>query len=325
MGEGGVALKHHYGRIIISSMKKVLSSCVALLFALPILSCGTTQNDGTGKTFEERIAKFIPAGFSIAEKRNMVGDNLFVLAKSPESGIAQYMAIIADDSGGDLKIVKQAKPFRAENVQLAPERQWGAKLSDNEKGYAIMIKFGGDRLEDTFVKVLDSSFNEIPNELGPGYATRDFEDVDFDGNFDIIALDTRWSRLAKTLGSQPYTQRVCTYNNGKFVFDNPRFKDRYDAGIKAFTAKLDGEVQYENEAFYYSLNLLLVQEVLGQAKDGLSKFQSFIGTLKDEKLIGLGKELLGAFTSQVLKGKELSDPLWKPYRAQAWEPLFWKD
>lgn len=319
-------MKHHNGKIIImSSMKKAFSSCVVLLFAMPVLSCGTAQNDDAGKTFEERIAKFVPAGFSVAEKRNMAGENVFVLAKSPESGIAQYMAIVADDSGRDLKIVKQTKLFRAESVQLAPERQWGANLSGDEKGYAIMIKLGGDRLEDTFVKVLDSSFNEIPNELGPGYAVRDFEDVDFEGNFDIIALDTRWSRLAKILGSQPYTQRVCTYNNGKFALDNPRFKDRYDAGIKAFTAKLSGEVQYENEAFYYSLNLLLVQEALGQAKDGLSKFQAFIGTLKDEKLIGLGKELLGAFTSQASKGEKLSDPLWKPYSAQAWEPLFWKD
>ena len=325
MGEDKIALKHRNGRIIMSNMKKVLPLCVVLLSTLSLLSCGAPPNDGAGKTFEERIAKFIPADFNVAEKRNMAGENVFVLAKSPKSGIAQYMAMIVDDSGGELKTVKQAKPFRAENVQLAPERQWGAKLSGDEKGYAIMIKLGGDRLEDTFVKVLDNSFNEIPNELGPGYVTRDFEDVDFDGNFDIIVLDTRWSRLAKILGSQPYTQRVCTYSDGKFVLDDPRFKDRYDAGIKAFKAKLDEEAQYENEAFYYSLNLLLVQEALGQTKDGLSKFQAFIGTLKDEKLIGLGKELLGAFTSQVLKGEELSDPLWKPYSAQAWEPLFWKD
>lgn len=308
-----------------SSMKKALSLCVALLFAPLLLSCGAPPNDGAGKTFEERIAKLIPAGFNIAEKRNTVGENVFVLAKSPESGIAQYMAIIVDDSGGNLKIVEQTKPFRAENVQLAPERQWGAKLSGDEKGYAIMIKLGGERLEDTFVKVLDSSFNEIPNEPGPGYAIRDFEDVDFDGNFDVIALDTRWSRLAKILGGQPYTQRVCTYSDGKFVLDDPRFKERYDAGIKAFKAKLNEEAQYENEAFYYSLNLLLVQEALGQTKDGLSKFQAFMETLKDEKLVELGKELLGAFTSQASKGEKLSDPLWKPYNAQAWEPLFWKD
>ncbi len=120
---------------------------------------------------------------------------------------------------------------------------------------------------------------EVSVEVSGGVVTKRVEDIDGDGKFEVIGLDTRWewgfesARLCH--GCSPSVAVVFAWENGKYVEASRRFPKFYYGRIEELEKKLKSprdDGSYLGDAA--SLLLNYIQK--GEAGEGWKRFQELI-------------------------------------------------
>lgn len=263
------------------------------------------------------LKRALPNGYEITESKPVKDDNIAIIAKKDNF----YILGLAKNAD-TIIFNKVSQPFEAKVVKFAGERQWGCKLRDS-LGYAVSFQTDALGFDNNFIKVFDEKFNEIPNDLGSGFVPRELEDVDFDKNFDLLTIDSRWEGYADVFLSQPFTQRICRFDNGKFVDDPLPYKEQFEAGRKAFM-ELMNKTSNQQDALYYAVCLVLVYDNLGKVQEGLAGFKTMLPQFTQPVVLKNATGLLAEFEKQSKGKQKLRPVLWKERQSLAWSPLPFK-
>lgn len=297
-------------------LRYFLKSATFLLVFSFLVSCGAPQkvNESPSKSNFEYA---LPNGFEIAQSKPIKDDNIAIIARKD----SLFVFGLSKDSGTK-SFVKMSQPFEAKAVKFAGERQWGCKLGDSF-GYTVSFETDAPGFDSNFIKVFDENLNEIPNDLGSGFVPRELEDVDFDNNFDLIAIDLRWESYTDVFLSQPFTQRICRFEDGKFIDDPLPYKEQFEAGRKAFM-ELMNKTSNQQDALYYAVCLVLVYDSLGKAQEGLAGFKIMLPQFTQPAVSKNAKDLIADFEKQSENKQKLHPILWKERQSLAWSPLPFK-
>lgn len=259
----------------------------------------------------------LPNGFEIANTKPVNEDNVAFIAKDGNN------FVIGLSKDKELKsFVKISQPFQAKAVEFAHDRQWGCKLGDS-LGYAVSFQTDTPGFDRNFIKVFDKNFNEIPNDLGSGFVPRELEDVNFDKNFDLVVIDLRWEGYTGVFRSQPFTQRICKFQNDKFVEDPIPYVEHFEAGKKAFMELMNKTID-QQDALYYAVCLALVFDSLGKVDEGLNGFKSMLSQFTQPEVSENATALISEFSKQAENKQRLEPVVWKTRQSLAWAPLPFK-
>lgn len=293
-----------------------LKSASLFLAFFVLTSCGSTQNSNEPQPNGDS-QHVLPSGYEISESNPISADRIAVIAKKDDE------FVVGLSKGKDLKsFVKISAPFKAKKVEFAQERQWGCKLG-NSLGYAVSFQTDASGFDATFIKVFDENLNEIQNDLGAGFVPRELEDIDFDKSFDLVIIDLRWEGYSGVFRSQPFTQRICKFQDGKFIEDPAPYKEQFEAGKKAFM-ELMNKTTDQQDALYYLVCLALVYDSLGKVNEGLDGFKSMLPQFTHPDVSKNAMELLSEFSKQAENKQRLYPAAWKERQSLAWTPLPFK-
>lgn len=293
-----------------------LKSSSLFLAFIVFISCGVAENSNEPQSNGDS-QYVLPIGFEIVESKPIKAEKIAVIAEKNGE------FVIGLSKNKDAKsLVKISAPFMAKKVEFAGERQWGCKLG-NSQGYAVSFQTDAPGFDSTFIKVFDENLNEFPNDLGAGFVPRELEDIDFDKSFDLVAIDLRWEGYSGVFRSQPFTQRICRFKDGKFVDDPAPYKEQFEAGKKAFM-ELMNKTSDQQDALYYVVCLALVYDNLGKVNEGLDGFKSMLPQFTNSDVSKNAMELLSEFSKQAENRRRLYPAAWKERQSLAWTPLPFK-
>lgn len=298
------------------AFRAFLKSISILLAFILLVSCGAAQNSNELQSNGD--SQFdLPSGFEIAQYKPINEENIAFIAKNGNE------FVVGLSKGKELKtFVRMSQSFEAKAVEFAGERQWGCKLG-NSLGYAVSFQTDAPGFDGKFIKVFDASFHEIPNNLGSGFVPRELEDIDFDKSFDLVAIDLRWEGYTGVFRSQPFTQRICRFEDDKFAEDPAPFKEQFEAGKKAFM-QLMNKTSDQQDALYYAVCLALVYDNLGKADEGLEGFKSMLPQFTKPEVSKNAMDLLSEFSKQAESKQRLHPSAWRERQSLAWSPLPFK-
>jgi hypothetical protein len=178
---------------------------------------------------------------------------------------------------------------------------------------------GGSSYEDRFIKIIDDKeFKDVPLALGAGFAAKDFSDSNHDGLYEVIVIDCRWTGLRIfEKGNPPFTYKIATFREGKFVDDTSRFVNHLQGGVRQWTDAMVN-AKTEVESANAAVVLALIHRDNGQANEGIALMEKIIAGTSSQTL----KESIEYFLKEYRKD---GNPDWfYPARKPAWEPIRWQ-